>query len=143
MNNINLIGVIGAGAMGAGIAQVAANSGHQVWVFDVTQTALDRAKSNLEKTLKRLIEKGRMSKEQVATIQQNIKWTNALANLSESDLVIEAVVENLDVKKQVFADLEALVRTDCVLASNTSSLSIASIASALKHQERMIGIHFF
>jgi 3-hydroxybutyryl-CoA dehydrogenase len=143
MKDIQAIGVIGAGAMGAGIAQVAASSGHPVWVYDVTDTALDRAKSNLEKTLNRLIEKGRMTMEQAGHIQQNIQWTNSLENLSQSDLVIEAVIENLRVKKQVFADLEAIVHPDCVLASNTSSLSIASIASALKHQERMIGIHFF
>lgn len=140
---INKVGVIGAGTMGSGIAQVAATAGCKVMLFDVNQAQLDKAKAALEKIMNRLIEKGRIDNAEKDRIQSNISYVNNLKDLSDSDLTIEAIVENLDIKKTVFQELESYVSADCIIASNTSSLSIASIAASLEKPERCIGIHFF
>ena len=137
------IGIIGSGTMGSGIAQVAATAGCQVKLYDTNQEALDKAKTALEKILNRLIEKGRINSKEKNRIQSNISYADSLKDLSESNLTIEAIVENLDIKKKVFSELETYVSNDCIIASNTSSLSIASIASSLQNPERCIGIHFF
>ncbi|MEZ4795735.1 MAG: 3-hydroxyacyl-CoA dehydrogenase NAD-binding domain-containing protein [Flavobacteriaceae bacterium] len=137
------VGIIGSGTMGSGIAQVAATSGCKVKLYDTNTTALYKAKSALDKILNRLIEKGRVDEKEKNRIQSNIEYVNSLNNLSDADLTIEAIVENLEIKKQVFLELEGYVSDDCIIASNTSSLSIASIAASLKKPERCIGIHFF
>jgi len=137
------IGVIGAGTMGAGIAQVAATAGCTVKIYDTKTDALETSKADLEKIMDRLVEKGRIDTEEKERIQNNIKYVNTLKELKDSDMTIEAIVENLDVKKNVFSTLEKFVSEECILASNTSSLSIASIASSLEKPERCIGIHFF
>ena len=137
------VGIIGSGTMGSGIAQVAATAGCQVKLYDTNQTALDKAQSSLEKILSRLIEKGRIDSDEKQRIQGNIEYVQDLKSLSDSDLTIEAIIENLDIKQKVFSELEGYVSEDCIIASNTSSLSIASIASALQKPERCIGIHFF
>lgn len=129
--------------MGAGIAQVAASAGHQVLVYDNNQQALDKAKSTLESTLKKLLEKQKITEEASQGIIDRTLYVNHLADFKGCGLIIEAIVENLDVKQKVFAELETIVSADCILASNTSSLSIASIASACEKAERVIGIHFF
>lgn len=129
--------------MGSGIAQVAATAGCKVKIYDTRKEALDKAKASLEKILSRLIEKGRIDNTEKARIQDNIDYVDSLKDLSDSDLTIEAIVENLDVKKKVFQELESYVSQKCIIASNTSSLSIASIASSLDKSERCIGIHFF
>lgn len=136
-------GIIGSGTMGSGIAQVAATAGCQVKLYDTDQSALDRAKSALEKILLRLIEKKRIDANEKSRIEANISYVNNLQALSDSEVIIEAIVENLDIKKKVFSELETYVSKDCIIASNTSSLSIASIAASLEHPERCIGIHFF
>lgn len=137
------IGIIGSGAMGAGIAQVAATAGHKVIVYDNNQTALDKAKSNLDSILKKLVEKQKLTEEKAISILAKSQFVNDLNQFTNCGLVIEAIIENIDVKQKLFADLEGIVSSDCILASNTSSLSIASIASACKKAERVIGIHFF
>ncbi len=137
------VGIIGSGTMGSGIAQVAATSGCKVKLYDTNQVALDKSKAALEKILNRLIEKGRIDSEEKLRIQNNISYVGNLKDLADSNLTIEAIVENLDIKKKVFSELESYVSDDCIIASNTSSLSIASIASSLKKPERCIGIHFF
>jgi len=137
------VGIIGSGTMGSGIAQVAATAGWEVWVYDLKEEALLNAVTKLEKILKRLVEKGRIDDDKKKSIQSNIKYVDNLKSLSECDLVIEAIVENLDIKKKVFSEIESIVSDDCILASNTSSLSITSIASACENPERFIGIHFF
>ncbi|MDO1499672.1 3-hydroxyacyl-CoA dehydrogenase NAD-binding domain-containing protein [Winogradskyella maritima] len=137
------VGIIGAGTMGAGIAQVAATAGCDVNLFDTSQGALSKAEASLEKVLSRLIEKGRIDQQEKERIQSNISYVNRLKDMAGADLTIEAIVENIDIKKQVFSELESYVCDDCIIASNTSSLSIASIASSLKKPERCIGIHFF
>lgn len=140
---INNIGIIGAGTMGSGIAQVAATAGCAVKLFDVNQEALDKAKAALEKVLKRLIEKGRIDASEKDRIQANITYVTTLKELANADLTIEAIVEKLEVKKKVFQELETYVSDTAIIASNTSSLSIASIAASLQNPERCIGIHFF
>ena len=137
------VGIIGSGTMGSGIAQVAATSGCKVKLYDTNQAALDKAKSALEKILARLVEKGRIDTAEKSRIQNNISYIVKLKDLADSDLTIEAIIESLDIKKKVFSELETYVSNDCIIASNTSSLSIASIAASLKKPERCIGIHFF
>lgn len=137
------VGIIGSGTMGSGIAQVAATAGCSVKLYDTNQAALDKAKASLEKILNRLIEKGRIDTEEKNRIQSNITYVDSLKALADSNLTIEAIVENIDIKKKVFSELESYVADDCIIASNTSSLSIASIASSLQKPERCIGIHFF
>ncbi len=141
-NNMK-VGIIGSGTMGSGIAQVAATSGSKVKIYDTNIKALDKSKNSLEKVLSRLIVKGRIDETEKERIQSNISYVDTLKELSDSDLTIEAIVENLDVKQKVFRELESYVSDECIIASNTSSLSIASIASSLQSPERCVGIHFF
>lgn len=129
--------------MGSGIAQVAATSGCLVKIYDTNRAALDKAKASLEKILNRLIEKGRIDSDEKNRIQSHIQYVDSLKDLADSDLTIEAIIENLEIKKQVFQELESFVSENCIIASNTSSLSIASIAASLKKPSRCIGIHFF
>lgn len=143
MNTISTVGIIGAGTMGRGIAQVAATANCKVKLFDVNSEALNKAQDSLEKILNRLIEKGRIDRSEKERIQQHIEYVNSLQELASADITIEAIVENLNIKQQVFQELESIVSEDCIIASNTSSLSIASIAGSLQRPERCIGIHFF
>ncbi|MFY0603764.1 MAG: 3-hydroxybutyryl-CoA dehydrogenase [Flavobacteriaceae bacterium] len=137
------IGIIGSGTMGSGIAQVAATSGCKVKLYDTNQAALDRSKATLEKVLSRLIVKGRINADEKLRIQGNISYVSSLKDLHDSNLTIEAIIENLGIKQKVFSELESYVSDHCIIASNTSSLSIASIAASLKKPERCVGIHFF
>lgn len=137
------IGVVGSGAMGSGIAQVAATAGHKVIVTDTSDDQINKAKDKLEKILHRLAEKGKMSEAEAEEVFNRICFTQDNQKLKDCGLVIEAIVENIDVKTQVFKQLESIVDEYCILASNTSSLSIAAIGSALQKPERVIGIHFF
>ncbi|MEO0626107.1 MAG: 3-hydroxyacyl-CoA dehydrogenase NAD-binding domain-containing protein [Bacteroidota bacterium] len=137
------IGIIGSGTMGSGIAQVAATAGCQVMVFDTRQEALENSRKKLEKILNRLIEKGRIDEEEKTRIQSNISYVDGLKALAPCDLTIEAIIEDLTVKQQVFRELEGYLSEDSIIATNTSSLSVASIAASLDKPERCIGIHFF
>ena len=137
------VGIIGAGTMGSGIAQVASTAGYTVKIFDASEAALNKAETSLEKILNRLIEKGRIDNKEKERIQNNISYVGRLKDLSGSDLTIEAIVENLEVKQNVLSELENYLCDKCIIASNTSSLSVASIAASLKKPERCIGIHFF
>ena len=138
-----LVGVLGAGTMGAGIAQVAAQNGHQVILVDTNDEQLQKAQKQLSDTMLRLIEKQKVTKEKSSAIQAAISYTTVLSDFAPCGLVIEAIVENLAVKHEVFSQLEKVVSDTCILASNTSSLSIASIGGVLKKANRVIGIHFF
>jgi 3-hydroxybutyryl-CoA dehydrogenase len=137
------IGVVGAGTMGAGIAQVAAQNGHPVVLVDLNQSVIDKARLGHVKVFDRLVEKGTMTEEQSKNVLNAIYYSTAIADLNECGLVIEAIVEDLGIKHSVFSQLESVVDENCILASNTSSLSIASIGSVLKKAERVVGIHFF
>ncbi len=135
------VGIIGSGAMGSGIAQVAAMAGHPVTILDANPQALEKSKSNLSATLQKLQEKGKLP--DATAVLERLSFTSDMNAFAGCGLVIEAIVENLEVKKNVFAALEKIVKEDCVLASNTSSLSIASIAAACAQPQRVLGIHFF
>lgn len=140
---MSVLGVLGAGAMGSGIAQVAATNGWEVRLVDINEDAIVNSRNKLQKILNRQVEKGRMTDLEVKGIMGRIYFGSSLSSFEGSDLIIEAIVENLDVKKKVFQEIEAIVAEDCILATNTSSLSVTSIASAVRKPERMIGIHFF
>ncbi len=140
-NRDTIVGVIGSGAMGAGIAQVAAVAGHTVILYDNNAPALEKAKASLATTLQKLQEKGRLQNS--AEVLNRISFASDINNFRNCGLIIEAIVEKLDVKKGVFSQVENIVSEDCVLASNTSSLSITSIAAACKNPSRVIGLHFF
>lgn len=141
MNKDSIIGVIGAGAMGSGIAQVAAMSGHSVVLFDTNTAALEKAKASLTATLNKLAEKGKITS--ADEVLARFQFATELSAFANCGLIIEAIIENLDIKKKVFADVEAVVSESCVLATNTSSLSVTSIAAACKKADRVIGLHFF
>ena len=137
------IGIIGAGAMGSGIAQVAAQNGHQVVMVDSQRAALEKARASHTKILARLVEKGRLAEGEDKAILGRIRYEIKQSELRGSGLVIEAIIENLEIKKELFRHLEEICGEETLLASNTSSLSIASIAAACKKPERVLGIHFF
>ncbi len=137
------ISIIGSGAMGSGIAQVVAQAGHQVLLNDTRPEALEKSKAGMQATFAKLVEKGKFTEDQAADMMSRISYDIRFKSMSDSDLVIEAIVENLDVKKKVFADIESVVSAQCVIASNTSSLSITAIAAACKKPARVVGIHFF
>ena len=137
------IGVLGAGTMGAGIAQVASQSGHSVLLVDLNADQLVAAKSNLAKTLLKLVDKGKITDAKKNDIESGIKYSSDINHFASCDLIIEAIVEDLAIKHKVFESLEKVVSENCILASNTSSLSIASIGSVLKNAKRVVGIHFF
>jgi len=137
------IGIIGAGTMGVGIAQVAATAGCKVVLFDANAPQIDKALTGLEKTLQKLSEKGKISQEKAAEIRNNIVKGETLQDLKDSDLVIEAIIENKEIKTKVFTELETYVSESCVISSNTSSISITSLGAELQKPERFIGIHFF
>jgi len=137
------IGIIGAGAMGSGIAQIASQSGHNVVLTDLNQDVLNSSESKQAKIMTKLVEKGRITQDDSTAIQGRIHRSTDLKNQSDCSLVIEAVVENMDVKKAVFNELEAIVSDEAILASNTSSLSITSIAKNCRISDRVVGLHFF
>ena len=135
--------VVGAGIMGMGIAQVAAQSGHNVWVYDTRAEAAVQAKHKLADTLTALVTKGKMTADAVQDVLSRITPVAQLSDAAHVSLVVEAIVENLAVKRSLFQELEALVAEHCILATNTSSLSVTAIAHGLKHPARMVGMHFF
>lgn len=137
------VGVLGAGTMGAGIAQVAAQAGHRVVLVDVNESALEKAKNSFQTIFTKLVEKGKMTNDQFIETSNLISYSSTFDAFSNCGIVIEAIVENINVKHTVFTQLESVVSEECILASNTSSLSIASIGSVLKKANRVIGIHFF
>jgi 3-hydroxybutyryl-CoA dehydrogenase len=139
----NKVGVVGAGAMGAGIAQIASQAGHQVILYDLSLTTLDESASKLAKVMARLVEKKRITLEESIEIQGRIVRSTQIDLFADCDLVVEAVVENLAVKHSVFKQIENIVSSECIVASNTSSLSITSLAAGCNHPERVLGLHFF
>lgn len=139
----HIVGVLGAGSMGSGIAQIAATQEHQVVLVDLNEAALIKAEASLNKIFARLVEKEKIDEATASVIIGRINFSNNINDFSDCGIVIEAIIENIDIKQKVFTQLEEIVTADCILASNTSSLSIASIASACEKAERVIGIHFF
>ncbi len=144
MHGMERVGVIGSGQMGGGIAQVAGVSGFDTVVFDVNASALDKCKGLHQKLLARAVEKGRMSQDDADAARKRIAYTDELGALRDSDIVIEAVVERADVKKDLFKDLSSVLSETAVFASNTSSISITDLATSVGDRaDRFIGMHFF
>ena len=137
------VSVIGAGTMGVGIAQIAATNGYEVCLFDAFDGAIENAQQQLTNILNRLVEKEKIIEAKKIEILARINFSKDLKDIKGSGLVIEAIIEDLKIKQKLFSDIEKWVDEKCIIASNTSSLSIASIGSACKKAERVIGIHFF
>ena len=137
------ISVIGAGTMGTGIAQVAATHGVEVNLIDINSDILEKSKSNLNSVMERLIDKQKISIDESDSLLSKIQWTTDMNVISDSHLVIEAVIENIDLKQKIFSTIESRVSDDCVIATNTSSLSVENIASLCSNKSRIMGIHFF
>ena len=138
-----VVGVCGAGAMGAGIAQVAAQARHRVIVLDQDEAALARGRENVTRSLSGQIKRGKLTEEGAAAIQQRLSWTTDVADMAPCGLVIEAIVENAAIKQRLFQSLEAVIAADAVLATNTSSLSITNLAEGLSRPNQFVGLHFF
>lgn len=136
-------GIIGAGTMGIGIAQVAATNGCKVWIYDANAKQVETATVGLEKTLTKLVDKQKISSEKMTEILANISIATELKDFKDCELIIEAIIENKEIKTKVFTELEKYVSESCVIGSNTSSISITSLGAELQKPERFIGIHFF
>lgn len=135
--------VCGAGTMGAGIAQVVAEAGHEVYLRDIAENFVQKGISTVEKTLSRNVSKGKMSEDDKNAIMSRITGTTAIDCAKDVDLVIEAIIERMEFKKELFKELDAVCPEKTIFASNTSALSISEIAAATKRPEKFIGIHFF
>jgi 3-hydroxybutyryl-CoA dehydrogenase len=142
MNSIQSIGVVGAGQMGRGIAQVAAMSDYKVQLFDISKESLDLAMSFIEKQLKRGVEKGKWDNGFVEKTMGNLSPINELKALGSADLLIEAATENKSIKFKIFKDLDAVAKEGAILATNTSSISITEIAAATSRPSMVAGMHF-
>jgi 3-hydroxybutyryl-CoA dehydrogenase len=140
--NIQKVGVLGCGLMGSGIAQVAATAGFDVVVLEADQKFLDKGFSGIEKSLAKFAEKGTL-KEPVETVRGRLKGTLRHEDLADRDIVIEAIIENIDEKKKMFSRLDSIVKSDAIFATNTSSISVTEVMSATKRADRFIGLHFF
>jgi 3-hydroxybutyryl-CoA dehydrogenase len=142
MESIRTVGVVGAGTMGEGIAQVCAMCGFDTLLFDVNPVQVDRAISQIDKSLGALVQKGRLTQDEQVAAKGRIKPAKSLVEL-RADLIIEAAIERLDVKQKLFSELEAVNEGMAILATNTSSISVSNIAASLKDPSRCIGLHFF
>jgi 3-hydroxybutyryl-CoA dehydrogenase len=144
---IKKVGVLGCGLMGSGIAQVSAMAGYDVVVFEAEQKAIDKGFGGIDKSLTKLTEKpadkGGITAEQKTAALGRLKGTLNKQDLADCDLIVEAIIENVEIKKKTFAELDALVKKDCIFATNTSSISVSELMAATKRQERFIGLHFF
>lgn len=137
------IGIIGSGTMGIGIAQVAASSGCKVYLYDANIAQIEKSLGALRSTLEKLVNKQKITQKESDGIIGRIVSCVSLSEFKNCDLVIEAIIENAEIKKKVFAEVEATVSENCIISSNTSSISITSLSADLQHPERFIGIHFF
>jgi len=137
------IGVLGCGLMGSGIAQISALAGYDTTVVEINDEVLKRGLANIDDWLAKGQKRGKLTDEQVATTRKNLRGATSITAFKDCDMVIEAVTENTELKKKVFKDLADVVRPDCILATNTSSISVTEIATVVKNPERMVGMHFF
>ncbi|WP_308907791.1 3-hydroxyacyl-CoA dehydrogenase [Pseudomonas canadensis] len=142
-DTLNTMGLVGTGVMGAGIAQIAAQAGVVVHLFDAREGAAQSARDNLSGTFAKLVGKGKISQAAMEAALANLRVAEAIDDLSDCDLVVEAIVENLDAKRGLLQQLEGIVSPTCILATNTSSLSVTAIATGCQHPERVAGLHFF
>jgi 3-hydroxybutyryl-CoA dehydrogenase len=142
IEDIETVGVVGAGTMGSGIAQVAAKAGYDVVMRDIEQSFVDSGFDSIDDSLSRLARRDKLGDAEVEAIKDRITGTTELAELADADLVVEAAVENMEIKQDIFADLDEVTDEDVVLATNTSTLSITTIASATERPELVVGVHF-
>ena len=140
---IKTIGVLGAGVMGNGIAQVAAQAGFNVILRDIEDRFVEGGIKNIDKFLAKSVEKGKMTAEQKSAVMGKIKGTTKMEDLKDVDFIVEVVIEVMDIKKKVFAELDELTKKEVILSSNTSSMSITEIATATKRPDKVVGMHFF
>ena len=143
MSDMKTLGVVGAGPMGAGIAQIGLTSGMKVVLLDLSQDALAKAAKDIDGRIARMVEKGQLPAGSAEDARARLVLATGMADFADCDAVVEAIIERLEPKQALFAELEAVVRTDCILATNTSSLSVASIAARCQHKDRVCGLHFF
>ena len=141
--SIQKVVVIGGGTMGLDIAQVFAKTGHDVIVRDIKDEIITASEARLNKGLDKLVAKGKLDEAGKKAITDKITFTTDMNKAADADLVVEAAIENLDIKKSIFAELDAICKPECILASNTSSISITAIAAATKRPDKFIGMHFF
>ena len=143
MSEVRQIGVVGAGTMGNGVAQTFAVAGFPVVMRDLTQTALDRGIKTIKKSLDRMVSKGKLSAQDAEQALGRIRPTTSMSDFKDCDLVVEAIVENLEIKSKLIQELDGICRADAILATNTSSISVTRIAAASASPQRVIGMHFF
>ncbi|WP_202318931.1 3-hydroxyacyl-CoA dehydrogenase NAD-binding domain-containing protein [Archaeoglobus neptunius] len=146
LEDVKVIGVVGAGVMGHGIAQVAAKAGYEVVLVDISEEVLKKALELIESGpfgLKRLVEKGKMSEEDAKACMARIKTSTSLDSLKDADFIIEAVTENADLKKKIFSQLDKICKPEAIIASNTSGIMISDLATAVDRKDRFIGMHWF
>jgi 3-hydroxybutyryl-CoA dehydrogenase len=141
--SLKTVGVVGAGSMGNGIAQVSAQAGYDVIMSDVDDKFVQNAMKNIDKFLSRSVEKGKMTADVKAATLGRIKVTTKLEDLKDADFVVEAVFEDMDLKKKVFAQLDEILKKDVIISSNTSSMSLTELAKATKRADKVLGMHFF
>ena len=142
LDDIETVGVVGAGTMGSGIAQVAAQSGYDVVMRDIEEEFVRNGFDTIEDSLGRFVSKEKLSEEEAEAAKGRVEGTTELSDLAECDVVVEAAVENMDVKRDIFADLDEAVPEDVILATNTSTLSITTIAAATERESQVVGLHF-
>ena len=142
LNKDQVIGVIGAGTMGAGIAQVAAAYGHPVWLYDQSEQAVSNGIKGIMQGLNKLVDRGRLQSAEVDRLLARINPCNDMQKMADAALVIEAIVENLETKQQLFQQLESICHDNTILATNTSSISVTAIGAALARPENLVGMHF-
>ncbi len=135
--------VLGTGIMGAGIGQLCAQKGYDVDIVDISNEILDKARAKVQKGMERRIEKGKITQEDMDSVLSRMHWSTDIEKAANSDFVFEAVLENMDLKKEIFGKFAAICSPETILATNTTALSISQIASAATHPERVIGMHFF
>ena len=140
---VSEIMVVGAGFMGAGIAQVGSQAGYSIKLYDISQEAIDKGIASINKILSKNVEKGKLAQADKDAILARITPSLSLEDAKNSDLVIEAVLENADLKKSIFQQLDAICKPECILATNTSSIPITQLAAAVKRADKFIGMHFF
>ena len=143
MSEINKVGVLGCGLMGSGIAQVCAQAGYETAVREVEQKYLDKGIGGIEKSLGKFVEKGKMSAADRDACLGRLKGTTSLDDLADCDIVIEAIIENAELKKETYAALDEIVKKDAIFASNTSSLTITELSMATARPKQFVGLHFF
>lgn len=141
--SLKKIGVAGSGAMGSGIAQITAQSGYEVVLYDISETAVDKANKSITLQFDRMIEKGKLSETEKTEILNRMTFTDQLEAMSDCDLVVEAIIENLDVKLELFGRLEQICKPSAIITSNTSTMSITTLATGANRPDKTAGLHFF